>query len=164
MAHSSNKTSLEATNDLASQVLKGLFVGNYANAFDSIYLATCQFTHVLNVSGWGGLSCQRQWEKFHTDKQAPVWKVVKVRDLPRVDISAVFEECFAFLDLAIDQDQCSKVLLHCQAGVSRSATIAIAYLMHRNKWTLDTAYQHVLDARSIIQPNVGFMKQLLEFQ
>lgn len=157
---------------LASEVIEGkLWVGNFANAFDPSYLESCNFTHVLNVSGWGGLCCQRQWEKKHgKGKAAPVWKIVKVRDMPTVDITAVFPECFEFLDAAFFAGQeegfdskGSKVLLHCQAGVSRSATIAIAYLMHRHGLSLDAAYQRVLEARSIIKPNRGFLMQLLDF-
>lgn len=152
---------------LASEVIEGkLWVGNFENAFDPSYLESCNFTHVLNVSGWGGLCCQRQWEKKHgaKGKAAPVWKIVKVRDMPNVNIAAVFPECFEFLDDAFGQDNNgSKVLLHCQAGVSRSATIAIAFLMFRHKFSLDAAYQRVLDARPIIKPNKGFLTQLLDF-
>jgi hypothetical protein len=151
---------------LASEVIQGrLFVGNFENAVDPVYLESSQFTHVLNVSGWGSLACQRHWDKvFGSSQSPPIWMTVKVRDLPRANIAAVFSDCFEFLDGALAKGNGStKVLLHCQAGVSRSATVAIAYLMHRHKWTLDVAYSHVLAARSIIKPNKGFMAQLLEF-
>lgn len=56
-----------------------------------------------------------------------------------------------------------KVLVHCNAGVSRSATVVIAYLMQKNQIDFDTAYQLVKSKRSCIQPNIGFISQLKQF-
>jgi dual specificity MAP kinase phosphatase len=56
-----------------------------------------------------------------------------------------------------------KILFQCYAGVSRSATFAIAYLMVTLKLSIDDAYNLVKSKRSIIHPNYGFVEALNEF-
>ena len=53
--------------------------------------------------------------------------------------------------------------LSSQAGVSRSATIVLAYLMTIGDYDLDKALQIVKGARGYIQPNPGFMSQLRKY-
>lgn len=56
------------------------------------------------------------------------------------------------------------VLVHCQAGISRSATIVIAYCMWKERLSADAATALVSAARSAIWPNLGFKTQLREFE
>ena len=58
----------------------------------------------------------------------------------------------------------TKILFHCYAGVSRSATFAIAYLMKTNMITVDKAYELVKMKRNMINPNKGFMEALHKFE
>ena len=50
----------------------------------------------------------------------------------------------------------TNVLVHCFAGVSRSASIIIAYLMKEKNNTYKEAFSFVKAKRSIIDPNFGF--------
>eukprot|EP01138_Halocafeteria_seosinensis_P014934 gb/GECG01015245.1/.p1 GENE.gb/GECG01015245.1/~~gb/GECG01015245.1/.p1 ORF type:complete len:1139 (+),score=127.55 gb/GECG01015245.1/:1-3417(+) len=56
------------------------------------------------------------------------------------------------------------VLIHCRAGVSRSATLAIALVMLACKKPLLSAFLHVKQRRGSISPNLGFYKQLAKFE
>jgi dual specificity phosphatase 12 len=44
-------------------------------------------------------------------------------------------------------------------GVSRSATVVVAYLMRTYHWTLDTALAFVKESRKV-EPNKNFVEQL----
>ncbi|KAJ8920842.1 hypothetical protein NQ315_015634 [Exocentrus adspersus] len=57
-----------------------------------------------------------------------------------------------------------KTLVYCVAGVSRSATICIAYLMKHHRLPLLEAYNFVKLRRQRIKPNCGFFKQLIEYE
>ena len=57
-----------------------------------------------------------------------------------------------------------KVIVNCFAGVSRSATIVISYIMYKNKLSVQEAIEFVKTKRSIINPNYGFVCQLYNLQ
>jgi len=64
-----------------------------------------------------------------------------------------------------DQDrehpgQRNVVLVHCLAGMSRSATVVVAYLLATTSMNTQEAISFVRSRRPIIQPNYGFEKQL----
>ena len=56
------------------------------------------------------------------------------------------------------------VLVHCQRGVSRSATVVIGYLMKYHQMTRDQAYVRAKTRRSVVSPNIGFWNQLQLFE
>ena len=51
-----------------------------------------------------------------------------------------------------------KVFIHCYAGVCRSATLVISYLMKKNNIDTQVAFKIVEKGREIIYPNEGFFK------
>ncbi|KAI8884397.1 phosphatases II [Backusella circina FSU 941] len=56
------------------------------------------------------------------------------------------------------------ILVHCQCGVARSATVIIAYTMKTLKLPMQEAYTHVKSIASAISPNLGLLFQLREFE
>ena len=56
------------------------------------------------------------------------------------------------------------MLIHCHAGVSRSATVCMAYIMKSLGYNLRSAYDYVKNKRSCVSPNLHFMGQLLEYE
>ncbi|VDN01698.1 unnamed protein product [Thelazia callipaeda] len=57
-----------------------------------------------------------------------------------------------------------RVLVHCEAGVSRSVFVIAAYLMQKYQWSAKRAVEYVQKIRPIAQPNDGFIKQLEIFE
>lgn len=55
-------------------------------------------------------------------------------------------------------------MVHCNAGISRSAAIAIAYVMAEQSQPLADAYSFVKSKRPVISPNLDFMGELHQFE
>ena len=74
--------------------------------------------------------------------------------------------CDIYLCATIEEARASNrvVLVHCMAGISRSVTITIAYLMKFHRMSMQRAYQYLKDMRPAISPNLNFMGQLIEFE
>ncbi|KAK7603267.1 hypothetical protein V9T40_003266 [Parthenolecanium corni] len=56
------------------------------------------------------------------------------------------------------------ILVHCVAGVSRSVSLCLAYLLKYHKMSLKEAYEYVERRRPCIKPNNSFFKQLIDFE
>lgn len=65
----------------------------------------------------------------------------------------MFDDTFNLIKIGL---KCGSVLVHCAAGVSRSASIVIAYLMRNNGMNYTEAYALVKNKRFVICPNHGF--------
>ncbi|KAK9762249.1 dual specificity phosphatase 19 [Basidiobolus ranarum] len=94
----------------------------------------------------------------------PVYLKVPVLDSVDANLLPHFTACFDFIQNARSQlGKNARILVHCQAGISRSATVVIAYLMKYQDISLDEAYILVHLARPIICPNDSFCQQLALF-
>jgi len=87
---------------------------------------------------------------------------ISIDDLYGQNIASHFEKAIEYIRDAKSKNE--RVLVHCHAGISRSSTIVIAYLMTENKWTLKQTIEYVKSNRRIISPNGGFLRQLSEYE
>lgn len=56
-----------------------------------------------------------------------------------------------------------RILFHCTTGISRSATLALAYYGKIMNYDLTRAYSQLSARRSVLRPNPGFINALEEF-
>jgi protein-tyrosine phosphatase len=76
-------------------------------------------------------------------------------------VEHVFTPAYNFIE---EERKRTNVLVHCAAGISRCSVILISYMMKKYNLDYETCLERVRNARSICQPNSGFVKQLKEYQ
>jgi len=81
-----------------------------------------------------------------------------VPDNANAPISDYFKEIHLIFEKAKEENVCA--FIHCNQGVSRSASIVLAYLINYSGMTLKQAWDFTKSKRHIIFPNEGFMRQL----
>ncbi|PNI68009.1 DUSP4 isoform 2 [Pan troglodytes] len=134
------------------EILPFLYLGSAYHAARRDMLDALGITALLNVSS----DCPNHFEGHYQ------YKCIPVEDNHKADISSWFMEAIEYIDAV--KDCRGRVLVHCQAGISRSATICLAYLMMKKRVRLEEAFEFVKQRRSIISPNFSFMGQLLQFE
>ncbi|CAG9314030.1 unnamed protein product [Blepharisma stoltei] len=83
---------------------------------------------------------------------------VQIDDLARENMMQHLPGALNFIHSNLQRGD--KVLVHCAAGVSRSATIVIAYIMAKYNIPFEEAYAIVRSKRGCVFPNDGFRRQL----
>lgn len=99
------------------------------------------------------------------------FKYIDIPDSPYSNITQYFDPTYEFIKKHIENNQ--NILVHCYAGVSRSATIVLNYLIRNiydNVKKVNNCPRHVVQTiteflkckRPVVNPNVGFMNQILK--
>lgn len=87
---------------------------------------------------------------------------ISIDDVPTANIGRHFDRCAD--QIKRNRESGGRTLVHCMAGISRSSSICIAYLMKHEGMKLKDAYNHVKARRPIIRPNPGFFRQLINYE
>ncbi|KAJ8403385.1 hypothetical protein AAFF_G00351570 [Aldrovandia affinis] len=139
--------------DLQIGIIKPyLLLASQDAAQDLDTLRTFKVSHILNVA----------YGVENTFPDLFVYKTLNILDLPDTVITSYFQECSQFIDRAKAEN--GVLLVHCNAGVSRSASVVIGYLMSRDGLTFNEAFASVKSARPAICPNPGFLEQLKNYK
>uniref|UniRef100_A0AAY4DU45 Dual specificity protein phosphatase n=1 Tax=Denticeps clupeoides TaxID=299321 RepID=A0AAY4DU45_9TELE len=129
-----------------------LYLGSAHHASRQDFLTDLHITALLNVSRRDARPPKGQYD----------YKWIPVEDSHTANISSHFQEAIDFIDRV--KGEGGKILVHCEAGISRSPTICIAYLMWSQRLRLEEAFDVIRQRRAIISPNFSFMGQLLQFE
>lgn len=148
------KCNLQRNYTFTNEIVPGkLWIGDYESAFnmENSLLTKHNIQCVVSIgsSETSYTLCTYPHIKYHR---------IVCSDEPDELLSEHFEEATRFIY------ESGRVLVHCAMGISRSATICIAYLMRYHLHSFPRAFDMVKRARSIIDPNEGFLRQLTEYE
>jgi len=130
-----------------------LYLGDLMAAMDQVAIGNLKIKYVVNATAS---------DSHIKDDTTCIHSFCNVDDLDDAPIEKYFKKVHDFIDEA--KAKSSRILVHCAAGMSRSPTLVISYLMVSLKWNLRQAYTHVKTHRSIVDINRGFMKKLIAFE
>jgi len=130
--------------------IPNLYLGSVSSALDLKWQEDKKVALVLSV---GKVIKSKKFSADHL--------VLDVNDNEDEKISRHFPLAHTTLDKYLSEGKV--VLVHCMAGVSRSATIVLSYLI-RNGSTFEKALNHLRTYRPCVGPNRGFCDQLVRYE
>jgi dual specificity MAP kinase phosphatase len=130
-------------------IIDNLFLGNMEDAKSIEFITKNSIDKIINIT----LDIQNYFDSIE-------YLNIKIDDSKNVQLNIYFDKVFNF----INEDKNKKILIHCRQGKSRSASFVISYLMYHYNMNLITAYNYVKKIRNIIQPNIHFMNQLINYE
>jgi protein-tyrosine phosphatase len=141
------------------QIDKGLYIGSLTHAQSKRVLEHLGATHILTC-----IKGMESWLNGVTVEEADshskiVHKFVEVDDLDTEDFARDFDFCANFIADALNQEN-NVILVHCQAGISRSCTAILAYLIKYRGMNLDEGLAFISQRKGDVNPNEGFKRQL----
>ena len=136
-------------NDI-DEIIDNLYLGNLEAARNVTKLKELGIKKVLSVF-------EGYWPKYEESDNIS-HKIINITDYSNINIIKYFGECLNFIKGE------EKVLVHCYAGSSRSASIVIAYLMWNKKMSFKEALNFVHNKRASVYPKPGFQDQLELFE
>lgn len=146
-----------------SEIIPGLFLSSWNCAKDNDLLKDLGITFVVNCATElkGQETVSPGIERYNVD--SPLGEdVFIVHDNSRTILTPMFSSCSDEIDAKLEAGE--KVLVHCQRGVSRSASFVIAYLIMKKNMTYVDAFLLTKNKRYIINPNSNFKGQLKELE
>lgn len=141
-------------NTAYDEIVSNVFLSEVSFAKNTYGLHKLGITHIVNCCEGNAPTQVPTCAAYYEDKFS--YLGIPCIDTETYNISQHFESTYEFINNALIQN--GRVLVHCREGISRSATIVIAYLMYRGVDMLQ-AVRSVKDRRSIF-PNDGFLQQL----
>ncbi|XP_065092465.1 protein phosphatase Slingshot isoform X2 [Ochlerotatus camptorhynchus] len=138
--------------DAPTEIFDHVYLGSEWNASNLEELQRNGVRHILNVTREIDNFFPGMFDYFN----------VRVYDDEKTDLLKHWDNTFKYISRA--KMEGSKVLVHCKMGISRSASVVIAYAMKANDWDFNEALKHVKEKRNCIKPNKNFIMQLETYQ
>lgn len=144
----------EAPVSSSSKTSGALYLGSMAAVHESDALRINNITHLVQV-------LDAPWHPFSEKAGFNMYKI-DIIDTSTADLKPHLEAVCNHIDNALKSGK--SVLVHCQQGISRSASVVIAYLIRNRHMSYDTAFALVKGQRACIKPNPGFVAALRDWE
>lgn len=141
-----------------SLIAEGLYLGSRPKPEQIETLKKEGITHIVSC-----LNIEKRSEVAFLKKDFQTI-FLPLRDGIHEDILSVLPTFFEFISNSENSSPRAKTLVHCEVGVSRSATLVIALLMSRERMSFFDAYLELRSKRAKVLPNIGFASQLQSFE
>jgi protein-tyrosine phosphatase len=150
-----------------SMINTGIFIGNAHSVIGNYATKEKDLLEEMNVKVVISALTEEEYEDYMIAKEDFPdidWHRLVIDDDQDERISEHFFKVHSIIKEALIDNK--NVVVHCAAGMSRSPTLVIAYLMIENRWGFEETINFVRKKRPIVEPNIGFVKQLkgLEFK
>ena len=147
----------QSLNSPYDEILPYMYIGSDPSRLANLdtdldtYLTAQKFTHRIDCTA-------------HPTKETALptfFITVTDDDKSTASLFQQLEQACDFIDAGKQQTD-FKILIHCVAGVSRSATVILYYLLTRRNQELSLAQllQYMREKRPIVSPNPSFMRAL----
>lgn len=155
--------------DHCQEIVSRIYLGS-SDAFTKENITEKKITHVLSLGDFSNDLDLNVEYKVRSAVISPFFfflffcllilliQNINIMDVDGQNIIQYFDETNEFIQQTYKTG--GRILVHCQAGVSRSATILAACLMRSKKIKRDEAIEIIKRKRSCVAPNDGFMEQL----
>jgi dual specificity phosphatase 12 len=151
----------------AQEVVPGLWLGSEEAFFDADLLQRNEISHIITVmptdvdEAGDRVPCPSS--KPHQFSQGKTIRlIVPLEDYPTENLLQHFLRSTQFIISALRTR--GKILVHCQAGASRSPTVVAAYLMEVYGLSPGQAVAKICESRPLARPIRGFWDQLQVYE
>ena len=134
--------------DPMNYIIDNIYLGDSEAAADEEYLKQYNITTVVN--------CAEEIPSNYKDIKV---LEIKLYDAIEQNLFPKFEVAYKF----IKKNSEHNILIHCAAGMSRSASLVAFYIMKERGWDYDTIYYFMKERRPVVDPNWGFAEQLRDY-
>jgi protein-tyrosine phosphatase len=132
--------------DNYNEIITNLFLGNIIAANDKTFIDKYNIKYIINLSN----------ENINTYPNIK-YKHININDDPSENIYDYFDKCVDMIEDCLNNNKA--ILVNCKLGLSRSASIIVAYFIKIKKLSVAESYDVVNNKRPI-NINFGFLEQL----
>jgi protein-tyrosine phosphatase len=134
-----------------SEIIPRVYVGNVDYAKNLKWLKDHNINFIIN--------CAKELPNYHEGKGITYFHLL-LHDSENESLGPYLLPSYNFIVNALNSSRKNNILINCFAGMSRSTSITMFFLMRYFNISYPTAYRYMKDMHKDTSPNRGYVKQL----